>query len=201
MTKTLIAALCLVFGLPVLAHAADGDAAAAPAAAPPKARSRCVFPDSPRESAPLWVCSKQAPGVALAAVGSHRKSKAGVQFTKDQAVASARVALVQSMTQQLGRKLRGYAAQQKLGGAAANKLITPAFEQLTRQSLVGSRIVQQATSRKGTIYVLVGIDPEQASQATRDIVKGAAGQEPALWQPVKGKQSAEELASAVAALD
>jgi hypothetical protein len=199
MKKTLIVTLCVLLGLPALASAAEGADEAIPSASQPKARSRCVFPDSPRESAPLWVCSKQAPGIALAAVGSHKKSKAGVQFTKDQAVASARGALAQSMTQQLGRKLRGYAAQQKLGGAAANKLITPAFEQLTRQSLVGSRIVQQATSRKGTIYVLVGIDPEQASQATRDIVKGAAGQEPALWQPVKGKQSAEELASAVAA--
>lgn len=201
MTKTLIVALCLVFGLPVLAHAADGKPAATVPAAPAKAR-RCVFPDSPRESAPAWVCSKTAPGIAVAAVGWHKKSKAGVQFTKDQAVASARVALVQNMTQQLGRKLGAYATQQKLGGpAATRKLISPAFEQQTRRSLTGSRIVQQATSRKGTIYVLVGIDPQQASQATHEIVKGAAEQEPALWQPVKGKQSADELAAAVAALD
>lgn len=198
MTKTLIATLCLVFGLPFLAHAADG--ATAPAA-PAKAR-RCVFPDSPRESAPAWVCAKTAPGVAVAALGWHKKSKAGVQFTKDQAVASARVALVQSMTQQLGRKLGAYAAQQKLGGpAATKKLISPAFEQQTRQSLTGSRIVQQTTSRKGTIYVLVGIDPQQASQATREIVKGAAEQEPALWQPLRARHSADELAAAIAAVE
>ena len=54
-------------------------------------RPDCVFPDNPSEAAPDWVCIEQAEGMTVGAVGIYEKSGAGVQFMKDQAVASARV--------------------------------------------------------------------------------------------------------------
>jgi hypothetical protein len=206
MNKTSGATFLLLLGLPVLAFAAASEAGNdvnGMAAGSKVVRSRCVFPDSPREKAPAWVCAPKAADMALAAVGWHKNSKAGVQFTKDQAVAKARVELARAMTQQLGRKLNTYVTQRQISGgaSAAKKVLTPAFEQQTRQTLTGSRIVQQTTNRKGTLYVLVGIDAQQANQATHDIVKGAIGHEAALWRPIKANQSAEEVATAIASLE
>ena len=148
------------------------------------APAECVFPDSPKDPAPLWVCDTPVEGVAVSAVGSHEKSAAGPQFMKDQATASARVVLAQQMKVRVTKKVN----------ASVSKLITA-------ETISGSRAFRSTVSPKGTMYVLVGLDPKLAEDQTKNVLKTSMRNERALWQQFKAKQGQDELAAEIAKMD
>ena len=52
--------------------------------------AECTFPDDGRTAAPLWVCDAPVEGVKVSAVGSGEPTKAGYDFQRKMAEASAR---------------------------------------------------------------------------------------------------------------
>jgi hypothetical protein len=184
------------------AHAADATkpAAKAPAKARSAATPHCVFPDHKKQRAPAWVCGEAPRGQALFATGHAARAKgSGVQDTKDRAVAEARLKLAKQLGAQVEQRANRHATAIGVPLSQAGKIVTPGFEKKSQEVLVGSRIVESMTSKKGTIYVLVGLDAAKLKESIAATVKAAATAEPGAWQPLTAGKPVEQLAAQLAA--
>lgn len=123
----------------------------APQAKVSKAK-KCLFPKS-RKRAPAWVCNAQADGLAVAAVGSAAKSKAGLAHMEQMASADARAQLV--------RDLRGKARQKSASGADATNSDVAG---ISAETLTGTKIMKRAYAPNGTLYILMGLDETEAQK-------------------------------------
>lgn len=165
----------------------------------PMKAADCVFPDAPKSTAPLWVCDVPVEGVAVSAVGSHGASAAGPAFIKEQAAAAARVNLAQQMKVHVTNMVKQYV--ETTGAASAetvDKVNTSVSKLITAETIVGSKVVRSITSPTGAIYVLVGLDPSVTREATEKALKTSMGNDQALWQQFKAKNSQDELAAEIA---
>ena len=161
----------------------------------------CGYPDSPKDKAPLWVCDAPVDGVAISAVGSHDKSAAGPAFMKDQATAAARVRLAQQVKVHVTNMVKQYAETTgAVGSETVDKVNTSVSKLITMETIAGSRVFRSATSPKGAVYVLVGLDPKLAELQTEMALKTSMRNDRALWQQFKAKQGQDELASEIAKL-
>lgn len=176
--------------------------AATPSARPeprPAPRPDCVFPDAPAEAAPNWVCDEPIPGVVVSAVGGYEKSAAGVSFQKDQAIAAARVQLAQSFKTRVTNMIKQYAETTGAGSSeTVDKVNSSVSKLITSETLSGTRAFRSATSSKGTVYVLVGLDPTAARQSADTILNTSMQSERALWQEFKANRAQDELAAEIA---
>lgn len=126
---------------------------AAPVASVNKAK-KCLFPKT-RKRAPDWVCNAQTDGLAVAAVGSFEKSKAGISFMKQMAAADARAHLAQKLRGAVHDKiLDSTGSANKVQNERDNALLT----RITNKSLRGTKIVKSVYAPNGTLYVMVGLD-------------------------------------------
>lgn len=165
-------------------------------AEPPK---ECVFPDSPKDAAPLWICDAPVEGVAVSAVGAANKSAAGVSFMKDQAAADARVKLAQQMKVHVNNMIKQYVETTGAGSSeTVDKVNTSVSKLITSETITGSRIFRSTVSPKGDMYVLVGLDPTVTKEATEKILKTSMNNERALWQQFKAAKGQEEMAAEIA---
>jgi hypothetical protein len=159
----------------------------------------CVFPDAPKHEAPAWICDAPVEGIAVSAVGSHEKSAAGPAFIKEQAAAAARVNLAQQMRVYVTNMVKQYV---ETTGAASSETVdkvnTSVSKLITAETIVGSRVYRSTTSPNGSIYVLVGLDPNVTREAAETALKTSMNNERALWQQFKAKNSQEELAADIA---
>jgi hypothetical protein len=166
-----------------------------------KTVAECVFPDAPDVAAPGWICDEPVEGIAVSAVGSAEKSKAGNSFMKNMAATDARVQLAQAMKVHVQNMVKQYA---ETTGAAdsetVDKVNTSVTKQITDQTLVGTKIFKTRTSPNGTLYVLLGLDDNAAAKATENAVKTSMNNEKALWQQFKAQKGQDELAAAIAGM-
>lgn len=116
---------------------------------------RCLFPNS-RKRAPGWVCNAHADGMALAAVGSATRSGAGISFMEQMAAADARVHLARDLRRSVQNRLKTERDSAQITGIA-------------NDSLQGIRIIKSAYGPDRTLYVLVGIDEENAKKLVESI--------------------------------
>lgn len=160
----------------------------------------CVFPDAPNTPAPGWICDEPVEGVEVSAVGVAEKSKAGHSFMKNMAATDARVQLAQAMKVHVQNLVKQYA---ETTGAAdsetVDKVNTSVTKQITDETLVGTKIFKTRTSPNGTLYVLLGLDPNAARNATENALKTSMNNDRALWQQFKAQKGQDELAAAIAA--
>ena len=146
-------------------------------------KKQCVFPDSPLQNAPEWICNVNAKGHALAAVGISEKSLAGMQFMKEMAVLSAKVTLAQRLKVRVQNMMQHYVADQ---GMEINSVVHKAASSVTRlitdSVLVGSKLVEFTTSDQGTLYALVAIDDKGVKIATQNALAASMQSDQGAWQ-------------------
>ncbi|VAW84342.1 hypothetical protein MNBD_GAMMA16-710, partial [hydrothermal vent metagenome] len=153
-----------------------------------------VFPDTPTVEAPDWICDAPVDGIEVTAVGSFQKTKAGVQFQKDQATAAARNALAAQMQVHVKNLLKNYAETTGVGDEETVDTVSSSVtKQLTAATLVGSRKYKSRTSPNGTMYVLVGLDPTAAAANTQAALKTSYNNKRAAWQKFVGEKAHDEL--------
>ena len=200
----LAAALCLAASPVRAAEPGKAEKSATPAAKPATkaaAKPRCMFPDNKKQRAPAWVCGEAPKGQAIFATASQARVKgSGVQDTKDRAVAEARLKLAKQLAAQVEQRANRHATAVGVPLAQAGKIVTPGFEKKTQEVLVGSKIVESATSKKGTIYVVLGLDAAKLGESVAATVQAAAAAEPAAWQPLQAGKSPEQLGTQLAAI-
>lgn len=186
----LVSIICVAF----LASCASKDALKPQVAAPLK----CSWPGTTQE-APSWTCDLPVEGVSVSAVGIYDKTAAGIQFQKDQATASARVALAQQMQVHVANMIKQYAETTGAGlTETVDRVNTAVSKLVTSESLEGSRIYMSAVSPSGAMYVLVGLDPKLAARNTEQVLKTSMNNNNALWQQFKAELAQDELAAAIA---
>lgn len=114
---------------------------------------RCLFTHSTKR-APLWVCKPHAEGLAVAAVGSATKSRAGFAHMQQMALADARMHLAQILSE---------SAHPTAKSESDSAVVT----KIANESLEGTKIIKSTSGPHGSLYVLIGID-EASAQKLRD---------------------------------
>ena len=161
--------------------------------------AECGFPDSPKDPAPLWICDAPVEGVAVGAMGSHENSGAGVAFTRDQAVASARFRLAQNMNTYVTGMIKQFAETTgAVGKETVDRTNTSVTKQITAETISGSKVFRSATSPKGVFYVYVGLDDGMAKAAAQKAIRTSMNNDQALWQQWRAGKSQDELAAEIA---
>ncbi|BCK86526.1 hypothetical protein MIZ01_0288 [Sideroxyarcus emersonii] len=126
---------------------------------------KCTFPKS-RRRAPDWVCSGQVEGLAMAAVGSAAKSRAGFSFMEKMAAADARAHLVQAVGEAVRHKLdEGAATANEQSGGRNGELIT----RIADATLQNTRIAKHSYGPNGALYVLVGLDAAESDRLIQSV--------------------------------
>ncbi|MAS25919.1 MAG: hypothetical protein CMI08_18445 [Oceanospirillaceae bacterium] len=161
----------------------------------------CVFADGSGEPAPEWVCGTE-PAMDLTAVGYADKSGAGPNFMKQMAATAARVELAQTMRLDVQNMIKQYA---ETTGAADSETVdmvnTSVTKQLTKETLVGSKIIHQRPTPTGGMVVMVGLDADSITQVTEQALKTSMNNDRALWQKFQADKSFDEMASDIANMD
>ncbi len=170
---------------------------AACASKPPKQEvAECSFPDDGATPAPVWVCGADYKDVKISAVGSYEKTKAGYDFQKTMAAASARDFLARQMKVTVENMVKRYA--ETTGAADAetvDRVNSSVSKQITKEEMSGSKIVITATNPKTKVlYVLVGLDAKLAQDLAKHAIQTSMNNEQALWQKFQAKKSFDELA-------
>lgn len=144
--------------------------------------------------APKWTCNPQSYEGAIVGLGSAPISKAGANFTRQNAMAAARNDLAFQIETQVKAKVENFV---RGTGVAENEVVdsvsTQVSKQLANTTLNGSKQLETWSSNK-TTYILVGISNDVVNkEAKKQIVNSSHKNEDALWQQFQSKQALESL--------
>jgi len=170
--------------------------------APQQPVASCVFADGSNQPAPEWVCGAPVNGIDLSAVGYADKSGAGANFMKQMAATAARVELAQTMKVEVQNMIKQYSETTGTGDTeTVDKVNTSVTKQITKETLVGSRIFRQMPTPTGGIVVLVGLAPDIVSNIAEQSLKTSMKNERALWQKFQAGKAQDELAADIAKMN
>ncbi len=159
----------------------------------------CIFADGSNQPAPEWVCGAPVNGIDLSAVGYADKSGAGANFMKQMAATASRVELAQTMKVEVQNMIKQYSETTGAGDSeTVDQVNTSVTKQITKETLVGSRIFRQMPTPTGGIVVLVGLAPEIVSNIAEQALKTSMKNERALWQKFQAGKAQDELAAEIA---
>lgn len=161
----------------------------------------CGFPDAPSVPAPAWVCDNPVEGVEVSAVDSAEITPgAGISFAKNMAATAARVQMAQALKVHVSNLVKQYLeVTGTVNDSTVDKVDTSVTNQVTDQTLVGTKRYKSIVSPNKVVYVLIGMDPTAAAQATQEVVRSSMNNDKALWQQFKAQKGQDELAAAIAA--
>jgi hypothetical protein len=159
----------------------------------------CVFADGSNQPAPEWVCGAPVEGIDLSAVGYADKSGAGANFMKQMASTAARVELAQTMKVEVQNMIKQYSETTGAGDSeTVDQVNTSVTKQITKETLIGSRIFRQMPTPTGGIVVLVGLSPDTVNKLAENALKTSMKSERALWQKFQAGKAQDELAAEIA---
>ena len=165
----------------------------------PQPVASCVFADGSNQPAPEWICGAPVDGIELSAVGYADKSGAGANFMKQMAATAARVELAQTMKVEVQNMIKQYSETTGAGDSeTVDQVNTSVTKQITKETLIGSRIVHQMPTPTGGIVVLVGLAPEIVGKIAEQSIKTSIKNERALWQKFQAGKAQDELAAEIA---
>jgi len=161
--------------------------------------AECKFLENPSEKAPSWACAPYAvEGFKDTGFGSYQKTGAGAQFAMDQAAAKARAQLANQMKSRISQMIRDYAGTTGAGASeTVDRAASSTTQQITAESLTGSKIVRQAVDAKGNVYVLVGMDLEGSNKRIQEALNTSMRNQPALWQQMQANNSQAQMSAEI----
>lgn len=173
-----------------------------PAPQPAAPVASCVFADGSNKAAPEWVCGAPVDGIELSAVGYADKSMAGPNFMKQMAATSARVELAQTMKVEVQNMIKQFAETTGAGDSeTVDRVNTSVTKQITKETLVGSRIYRQMPTPTGGLVVLVGLNADTVNKLAEQALKTSMNNERALWQKFQAGKAQDELAAEIAKMN
>lgn len=144
-------------------------------------------------NAPAWVLDPTMEG-GLSAVGSAKMSKAGLSFTKTNALANGRDELARQMSVKVKNLVKNFTQSTGIGDdETVDRVSVNVSKQVASQTLQGSK--QKATwiSPSNELFVLLVLDPSSVADAVKASVQTSMKNEKALWQQFQAKKGHEEL--------
>ncbi|MBU1599183.1 LPP20 family lipoprotein [bacterium] len=145
------------------------------------------------DKAPGWVLN---PSVEkdLAAVGSAKVGKVGMQFARTEALANGRDELARIMSVKVSNMVKNFAQVTGLGDSqAADKVSSQVSKQVASEVLSGSRQKDMWISPSGDVYILVVVDTSLIKQVVKDSVQSSYKNDEALSQQWQAKNAQDEL--------
>ncbi|MFH1097446.1 MAG: LPP20 family lipoprotein [Candidatus Desantisbacteria bacterium] len=143
--------------------------------------------------APKWVLDTSVEK-GLAAVGSAKIGKVGMQFARTEALANGRDELVRIMNVKISNMVKNFSQVTGVGDAqSVDKVSNQVSKQIASEVLSGSRQKDMWVSPSGDVYILVIVDPSLIKQAVKDGIESSCKNDAALWQQFQAKNAHEEL--------
>jgi hypothetical protein len=145
-------------------------------------------------SAPEWTCNPSSYEGAIVGLGSAPISKAGTNFTRNNAMAQARNDLAFQIETQVKAKVESFVRGTGVGEKeVVDSVATQVSKQLANVTLNGSKQLQSWNSPKN-MYILVGVPNDVVNkEAKKEIVESSHNNKDALWQQFQSKQALESL--------
>jgi len=149
------------------------------------------------KDAPQWVLTPQVEG-ALAATGSAKKSKAGMQFTRDAAMANARSEISRMLEVKVKTMMKDFTRVTGVGeDAVVDKVTSSVSKQVSSQVLKGTMQKNAWFSPCSELYMLVVLDTDKVKSLTKKQVLTSMKNEKALKQQFYSVKAHKELDIAI----
>jgi hypothetical protein len=114
---------------------------------------------------------------------------------KQQAAAQARVELAQSMRIQVSNQIKQFAETTGAGATeTVDQVVSSVTNNITDETLEGTRILRHQYGPSGEIYVLVVIDETNRVAMSQHAISSSMNNEKALWQKVMSDKAHREFA-------
>ncbi len=146
--------------------------------------------------APQWTCTPKSNDSTIVGLGSAPLSKAGINFTRVNAMAQAR----NDLAFQIQTKVKAKVAQfVRATGVKDNETVDAVSTQVSRQlAQINLKNTKQLKSwqnpKNGTLFVLIGTSVKSVNQAVKNkIVHSSYKNTNALWQQFQSKNALKQL--------
>lgn len=148
-------------------------------------------------NAPGWVLDPSMEG-GLSAVGSAKIGKAGLQFTRTEALANGRDELARIMSVKVKNLVKNFTQTTGIGDdETVDKVASQVSKQVASQTLNGSKQKSIWVSPSKELFVLVVLDPASVAQAIKENVQTSFKNEKAMWQQFQSKKAHDDLDSEI----
>lgn len=145
------------------------------------------------KNAPKWVMMPEIEG-GIAAVGSAKIGKAGMQFARNEALANGRSELANMAAIKVKNLIKNFSQTTGIGDTeTVDKVSSQITKQVASQLIAGSRQKDMWISPSNELYSLVAIDPATAQSMVRDSAVSSFRDDNALWQKFQEQKANEEL--------
>lgn len=156
-----------------------------------------VYVNPEFEGAPKWVQIPQVEG-KIAEMGSAPANKMNnYGFQRELAMANARNNLAKRLNTKVKSMFKTYASQTSANSGTFDMTAESVSKQITKQSLSGTSQKDSWTSKSGTLYVLVTIDPGSVSDLMEQNAKTSYGNDTAAYQRFLAAKAQGELDKAL----
>ncbi len=133
----------------------------------------CNFPQT-SEKAPLWVCGASVDGLEVQGVGVAKKSKAGLNLTRQKAAANARVNIAQELKANIISEVSEKISSQSDGQTEIIADVSSfVSKQVVSSNLIGAKVYREVYSSDGTLYTLVGLNKDAYNKTIKNIEEQA----------------------------
>lgn len=127
---------------------------------------KCYFPDNSQEKAPLWVCGADFRDYPVYSVGSSKIVNNNYEFAKTEAKVYAMGKIADSFATSVNKKV---ALNESNNSNTVNnnnnslyvKNIRSSVQTITTQEIIGISILRTIQSKKGVLYVMVGLSKDK----------------------------------------
>lgn len=149
------------------------------------------------EGAPTWVLD---PGSVkgLAAVGSAQKSPGGIQFQRNEAMATGRDELARMISIRVSNSFKNFNRSTGVGDAQTfDKVTEDVSKQVAKETLNGSHQKDLWVAPDGTLFVLVSLDPKDVADLVKQAAVASFKNDSAKWQQEEAKKAFQELDASI----
>ena len=158
--------------------------------------STCVYPNSPSDKAPAWICG-DIPSDVVGEMGVAEKSVAGFRLMRKIAITDARASLAERFETKVTELVTQSMIDQRNSSTkeVTEKAIAKTknvIETKVNRSLANSKVIVSQVSPKGNLYVLVGMDAK-TYQANIDQLNNDVKKQVDLWQKFNNEKAQKEL--------
>ena len=144
--------------------------------------------------APQWTCISQTDNKSIVGLGSAPLSKAGQNFTRNNAIAAAHNDLAFQIETQVKAKVENFVRGTGVNDQeVVDSVSTQVSKQLANTTMNGSKQLATWSSDK-TMFILVGLSNDIVNQeAKKQIINSSYKNDNALWQQFQSKQALDNL--------
>jgi len=144
--------------------------------------------------APEWTCNPYLEGSVVALGIAQPNAGNDQSMQRAEAMADGRDALANQLSVKVGTMFKSFKATTGSGkDATFDKSTSKVSKQLASQTLQGSRGVKTWKSKKGTMYILVGIPNEPVKKAMDKAIKTSFKNDKAMYQKFLAAKADGEL--------